>query len=98
MLEYILNFYYIITTINFIICLSIYVSYELWFDWYRNRQDFWFILLLMICLTFIPVLNLISLLIVVNFIIFLFIREPLMKIFGFKYDYQKGKFVKNKDI
>lgn len=94
MFEYILNFYYIVTAINFIICLSIYVSYELWFDWYRNRQDFWFILLLMICLTFIPVLNLIYLVLVLNFIIFVFIREPIMKLFGFKYDYQKRKFIK----
>lgn len=94
MFEYILNFYYIVTAINFIMCLSIYMSYELWFDWYRNRQDFWFILLLMICLTFIPVLNLISLVLVLNFIIFVFIREPIMKLFGFKYDYQKRKFIK----
>ena len=94
MFEYILNFYYIVTAINFIICLSIYASYELWFDWYRNRQDFWFILLLMICLTFIPVLNLISLVLVLNFIIFVFIREPIMKLFGFKCDYQKRKFIK----
>lgn len=94
MFEYIFNLYYIVTAINFIICLSIYVSYELWFDWYRNRQDFWFILLLMICLTFIPVLNLISLVLVLNFIIFVFIREPIMKLFGFKYDYQKRKFIK----
>lgn len=94
MFEYILNFYYIVTAINFIMCLSIYMCYELWFDWYRNRQDFWFILLLMICLTFIPVLNLISLVLVLNFIIFVFIREPIMKLFGFKYDYQKRKFIK----
>lgn len=96
MIEYLFNLYYIVTVINFIICLSIYVSYELWFDWYRNRQDFWFILLLMVCLTFIPVLNLISLVLVLNFIIFLFIREPIMKLFGFKYDYQKRKFIKRR--
>ncbi len=96
MIEYLFNLYYIVTVINFIICLSIYVSYELWFDWYRNRQDFWFILLLMVCLTFIPVLNLIPLVLVLNFIIFLFIREPIMKLFGFKYDYQKRKFIKRR--
>jgi len=54
----------------------LYIGYELRRDRDRNRQDFWFILLLMICLTF------------------LFVREPIMKLFGFKYDYKKGKFVK----
>lgn len=98
MFDFIWNFYYIVTIINFIICLSIYVGYERWVDWYRNRQDFWFILLLMICLTFIPVLNLISLVVAANFIIFLFIKEPIMKLFGFKYDYQKRRFIKDFNV
>ena len=95
MFDFILNFYYIVAIINFTISLILYISYESWVDWHRNRQDFWFILLLFVCLTFIPVLNLISLIIVINFIIFLFVREPIVKLFGFKYDYEKSKFIKN---
>jgi hypothetical protein len=98
MFDFILNFYYIVTIINFTISLILYIGYELWFDWHRNRQDFWFILLLMICLTFIPVLNLISLIIAVNFMIFLFVREPIMELFGFEYDYEKSKFIKKGNV
>ena len=98
MFEFIFNFYYVVTIINFIICLIIYIVEGLWRGWDRNRQDFWFILLLMICLTFIPILNLIAVIIAIKFLIFLFVREPIMKLFGFKYDYENGKFVKNKDI
>ena len=91
MFEILINFYFMCVLINMIICLSIYLSLELYKDWYRNRQDFYFILFLGFILIFVPIINTLALM----FILYLQIFIPLIeKIFNCKYNYTNKKFNK----
>ena len=88
-MEYLINLYLINTTINSLICLSIYFSLELYGDWDRNRTDFWFILILGCAICFIPVLNTF----VLVFVVFLMIIIPLVELVTpYKYSYPNSRF------
>lgn len=88
-MEYLINLYLINTTINSLICLSIYFSLELYRDWDRNRTDFWFILILGCAICFIPVLNTF----VLVFVVFLMIIIPLVELVTpYKYSYPNSRF------